>query len=446
MKNAVSESAFFNLKSNTRIFGSGTLFVKSSTPLVLNHRLFEINDARNIVIDGITFDSDTTFDINVEFANFGTESYVYMIGSSDNSVNTIRIRNCQFHRSLGSCVYTELTEKKTKYKNISVENCQFFTTGSHGIGFNYTTDSIIQGCYGYDIGNVIFQDLSKEPGLLVDLSGGCKHCIVDSNTVNFCRTGFKTQNDEKGVGVPEHCIFSNNLVRNIKDETNGYGIQILGRFIQCIGNTIDIENTSEQINGIEISSDSTEYCVVSSNTIHVPYGFGINGRLVIDYNTRKHNVINNNTITASRVGINLQAGNDHTTITGNAIFSTDRAISCATRYCTISGNSLRKSGSTDNCIHLGNMPVDHPKKEYHIVITNNIIECSASDDIGTGIFSYENLAYSSISSNKIKVYGDGIRMDGGALRTSIANNFIQVLDSFFGAKSIRNIIWKFEYC
>jgi len=404
-----------------------------------DNSLLYINNIRDVTIRGINFRNESDFDKTTGASgNIGANHAILLQNTVANrAVNTISITDCSFTAFSSSSIHTTkaLVEENTfVYKNIEVSNCKFYKTGSHGVGFNYVHNGRVLGCYGYDIGNVLYDSstqINSVPGLLVDFSGGCEQCIADSNVVEYFRTGMKSSNVNGGVGVPNNIIFSNNTFRQPKEEGNGYCLQILGDNCTAIGNTIELKGSSTNvIDGILLQADGIGISVTGNSIISSLSSNGRGIQIESHYsglNTDRNMTISGNTISIQNgIGVNSLSSNDSIAITDNIISSKVRCVSFGGQKSNISNNILNLTSTVnDGCIHFATTSSDFVS--YDAVISNNILNVSNS---AKGIYFTDVADNTSISCNKIFNAGhNGIQFGTNASNVAINGNVIELVDS-----------------
>jgi parallel beta-helix repeat protein len=337
------KAGLFELFNNQMITSNGADIKIFGKKNISHSTLFLIKNKKNIKIENLYFYNQSNFDKTKKYGIFGIDHFIGIKSINNLHSSNIEILNCSFEGSTLSGIYTYRDSLSSITKFIKIENCNFKSIGSHAIGLNYTENCIIKNCFANDIGNVIFKNSTKTkkvPGLFVDISGGCNYCIVDSNVIENCRTGIKTQHEKHLVGIPNSCIISNNIIRNLKDKGNGYAIQIVGNNHIVHNNSINIENKRSKSVGILLQGTSTN-CIVKGNIIHSEGKFGIEVKGNKKIDLYKNHMISHNIIKSKGKGLKINKYANYIIVSENTIESKSTTIILESNKNSIINNKLK---------------------------------------------------------------------------------------------------------
>jgi parallel beta-helix repeat protein len=317
-----------------------------------------------VIIDGITFDANSTI-----------KSNVYGVAIQASCTKSV-ITRCVFRNAEGGAYGSGITylASDPTITQHHIDNCEFYGNAEHGL-YAMATDALsVTNCRAHDNGgNGIYVD-SQDPNFVLKV----RNLQVVSNTCwnNICGIivgNFNTTNNNGNViysnanpDILGALIASNNCYSN-----RNYGIYISGRNILVTGN-LCANNSSAFAAGAGILCD-TSYCRVSGNMITGASAFGIDcgGSIYTD--------VSDNYVDGPVSGINIGGGqncmarnNFLQDCTGVGIsvqnVESDGAghdFNLACSDLTISGNWITTSGFV-----IGILLRDAPQ---NIVITDNII-------------------------------------------------------------------------
>ncbi|MHA1728090.1 MAG: right-handed parallel beta-helix repeat-containing protein [Promethearchaeota archaeon] len=359
-----------------------------------------------------------------------SQNGIYFDGGFNNSVVNNNITNCANYgiyiknSNNNTFSHNNITEcPGSGYSGISVENSTYniiinnvLTDNTHGIyitinsSFNTIYNNNISDNNGDGIiinshsnnntltSNVIHSN--SDNGISIDNS--CENTTIMENNITY-----------NVWGVAINILCNNSIILNNKFKHNSYGIAI---GTSSNYNIITCNDISENYGGIEFVSGSC-YNTVSDNNISNNVDFGI-WLYTGGANSPDYNIIENNTISTNKYGINLQnagSGNglSHNNITDNEIINnTDYGINFhGCNFSTVYNNNISNNG--------GNGVYIESSSNYNTVENNNI-----SNNGGNGVYIYSSSNNNTVENNSISCNGNGIYIKDSSNNNTINNNNI----------------------
>ena len=292
--------------------------------------VFVIKDQTNIKIQNFRFVN--TSDLLSSSSTKGAGNFVFLWPTSDRAVSDIEITGNYMERCYGSSIgfyqAAIITDNFISHK-IIVTNNTFKEAGSHCCAFFFTHGGVFSNNSSYNHQGLDFGTLKV--GNLIDVSDGCKSCVVDGNIEDGCIFGAKIQSTLPDV-IGENITFSNNVFKNFSPDgagsTRQYGINIAGFRCTVTGNVIEVGVDyatgvimTDEVDGIGLAQYADK-CVITGNVI-VVNGAGIINRSSSGSEATS-NTISGNTITVSGTQSGIE-NRDHyyTEIIGNQLFCED---------------------------------------------------------------------------------------------------------------------------
>jgi len=267
--------------------------------------------------------------------------FIGLISCTDILVKDIDVTN-----NFQGIVYVDTT-------NSTIENCNLYNNGGHGVFVVSSSENIIKNC--------LCKDSFFSGFFLNSLS---KNNILYNNTLtNIQVCGLWVENSRSNL-IYEHVI--NNCGKGISLETSGNSILRNNEMVNC-GLAVDGAGLSDYINDVDTSNKingKTIYYYIDKNSIKVPSDAGevilvncsycnvsnlelSNGTIGLELAFSSHNFISDNFITGNNlVAIDLDcSGNNYNTIIGNTIQDNNYGIDVdLSNYNTFSNNIFDDNG------------------------------------------------------------------------------------------------------
>jgi polygalacturonase len=255
------------------------------------------------------------------------------------------------HIGVFSDTYTAIGVQFRDTDNVVIENCKFYRHSFHALhqlGGDYFN---VQGCYFENIGG---NGYSTDR---FDIAGGTnynypQHCVFSNNIVRGCLDSFVGMHNASYVTIDGNTLQKQGSIAGRSGNT-GYGIDLPGtQYVSVTGNIILGEETSTStfsgfaINVHDFLGFNCEFVTIDGNSIKGTQGISVE-------DTIQEIVISNNTFNQAYNAI-LMHNVQNVSILGNIIKnSRNNGIDCVTLgtgsgkvdNCLIANNNIRFSGN-----------------------------------------------------------------------------------------------------